>query len=161
MTARCLGVLLIFAAGVLLLLQLRRRSREEILFLQDMASALEQAETSIRFRRQPMPEIIADQSGRKYCGRIFSQTAQNLASGYTLQSAWNGATREIPWPQAAQALSALELSGDVRRISANLRASAAAMRELLRQRQAESREKQKISLALTASGCGLLVILLL
>ena len=50
MTARCLGVLLIFSAGVLLLLQLRRRSREEILFLQDMAAALEQAETSVRFR---------------------------------------------------------------------------------------------------------------
>ena len=50
MTARNLGVLLIFAAGVLLLLQLRRRSREEILFLQDMAAALEQAETSVRFR---------------------------------------------------------------------------------------------------------------
>ena len=161
MTARYLGVLLIFAAGVLLLLQLRRRSREEILFLQDMAAALEQAETSVRFRCQPMPEIIADQSGRKYCGWIFTKTAQNMASGYALQSAFSKAIRGIPWLQAAQALSALELSGDVQRISANLRSSAAAMRELLRQRQADSHEKQKISLALTASGCGLLVILLL
>ena len=84
-----------------------------------------------------------------------------MASGYTLQFAFSKAIRGIPWLQAAQALSALELSGDVQRISANLRSSAAAMRELLRQRQADSHEKQKLSLALTASGCGLLVILLL
>ena len=49
---------MILAAGALLFLQIRRLNRAEVLFMRDMAAALEQMETAIRFRRLPMPDML-------------------------------------------------------------------------------------------------------
>lgn len=161
MSAKLIGALLIFAAGTLLFLQCRRQSRGELLFLQDMASALEQMETAIRFRRLPMPDLLAEQAKRAYCGQVFMQVEQHMKSGSTLQDSWELAADTIPWKQEKSILAALELSGDAQRIGENLRLAALSLRDLACQRQAGRQEQQKMILALTASGCGLLVILLL
>ena len=161
MSAKLIGALLIFAAGALLFLQCRRQSRGELLFLQDMASALEQMEAAIRFRRLPMPDLLAEQAKRPYCGQVFMQVEQRMKSGSTLQDSWELAADAVPWKQGKSVLAALELSGDAQRIGDNLRLTALSLRDLVCQRQAGRHERQKMILALTASGCGLLVILLL
>lgn len=161
MSAKLIGALLIFAAGALLFLQCRRQSRGEILFLQDMASAMEQMESTIRFRRLPMPDLLAEQTKRAYCGQVFTQVEQHMKSGSTLQDSWELAADAVPWKQGKSILAALELSGDAQRIGDNLRLAALSLRDLVCQRQAGRHERQKMILALTASGCGLLVILLL
>lgn len=58
-------------------------------------------------------------------------------------------------------LQTLEWSGDEDRICLNLRRTAAQLREALSQFTSQHKQTQKLSLALTASACGLLVILLL
>lgn len=161
MITKVIGALLILGAGGGLLVQLWRQGRAEILFLQDMASGLEQMESAIRFRRLPMPELLREQTERPYCGSMFSVILQHMERGEPLQSSWVLSARSIPWPQAADALCALELSGDGRRIGENLRACADSLRAVLRCRQADKQQRQKMTLALTASCCGLLVILLL
>lgn len=161
MSAKLIGALLIFAAGALLFLQCRRQSRGELLFLQDMASAMEQMEATIRFRRLPMPDLLAEQTKRAYCGQVFTQVEQHMKSGSTLQDSWKLAADAVPWKQGKSILAALELSGDAQRIGDNLRLAALSLRDLVCQRQAGRHERQKMILALTASGCGLLVILLL
>lgn len=161
MTCKLMGALLIFAAGGSLLAQLSRQRSREMRFLSDMAAALEQMESAVRFRRLPMPELLREQASRTYCGKNFFQVIQYMESGNTLQASWVESVRTIPWPQAKTALLSLELTGDVRRICENLRACARSLRELLHRQRAEQREKQKTTLALTASACGLLVILLL
>ena len=78
MSSKVIGALLILGAGGGLLVQLWRQSRAEILFLQDMASALEQMEAAIRFRRLPMPELLREQAERSYCGSMFSLILQHM-----------------------------------------------------------------------------------
>ena len=97
MSAKLIGALLIFAAGALLFLQCRRQSRGELLFLQDMASAMEQMEAAIRFRRLPMPDLLAEQTKRAYCGQVFTQVEQHMKSGSTLQDSWELAADAVPW----------------------------------------------------------------
>ena len=99
MSAKLIGALLIFAAGALLFLQCRRQSRGELLFLQDMASAMEQMEAAIRFRRLPMPDLLAEQTKRAYCGQVFTQVEQHMKSGSTLQDSWELAADAVPWKQ--------------------------------------------------------------
>ena len=99
MSAKLIGALLIFAAGALLFLQFRRQSRGELLFLQDMAPALEQMEAAIRFRRLPMPDLLAEQTKRPYCGQVFTQVEQHMKSGSTLQDSWELAADAVPWKQ--------------------------------------------------------------
>lgn len=161
MTCKLMGALLIFAAGGSLLAQLSRQRSREMRFLSDMAAAMEQMESAIRFRRLPMPELLREQASRTYCGKCFLLIIQYMESGNTLQTSWIESVRTIPWPQAKTVLLSLELTGDARRICENLRACACSLRELLRRQREEQQEKQKTTLALTASACGLLVILLL
>lgn len=161
MSSKLIGVLLILWAGGLLLAELFRQGREEILFLQDMASALEQMESAIRFRRLPMLELLQEQTKRARCGEVFSLTLDYMQRGEALQDSWAISVRSVPWAQAAEVLSALDLSGDGQRISENLRSCAESLQAVLRQRRADKQQRQKIALALTASCCGLLVILLL
>lgn len=161
MSSKVIGALLILSAGSGLLVQLWRQGRAEILFLQDMASALEQMEAAIRFRRLPMPELLREQTERPYCGSMFSLILHHMERGEPLQDSWALSARSIPWEQAADTLCALELSGDGRRIGENLRACADSLRAVLRCRRADKQQRQKMTLALTASCCGLLVILLL
>ena len=66
MSLKFVGVLMILAAGALLFLQIRRLNRAEVLFMRDMAAALEQMETAIRFRRLPMPDMLKEQEKRRY-----------------------------------------------------------------------------------------------
>jgi len=161
MSSKVIGALLILSAGGGLLVQLWRQGRAELLFLQDMASALEQMEAAIRFRRLPMPELLREQTERLYCGSMFSEILQYMERGEPLQNSWFLSARSIPWKQAVDALCALELSGDGQRIGENLRACADSLRGVLRHRQADKQQRRKMALALTASCCGLLVILLL
>ena len=161
MSSKVIGALLILSAGGGLLAQLWRQDRAEILFLQDMASALEHMEAAIRFRRLPMPELLREQMERPYCGNVFSLILRHMERGEPLQTSWALSARSIPWAQAANALCALELSGDGQRLGENLRACADSLRAVLRCRQTDKQQRQKMTLALTASCCGLLVILLL
>ncbi len=89
MSSKVIGALLILGAGGGLLVQLWRQSRAEILFLQDMASALEQMEAAIRFRRLPMPELLREQAERSYCGSMFSLILQHMERGEPLQDSWD------------------------------------------------------------------------
>lgn len=161
MSTKLVGSLLIFASGVLLTLLVRKQQREEYMYLQDMASALEQMETAIRFYRQPLPDLIQNAAQRAHCGYTFSLLSQLLKREETLQNAWQDATRKIPWESARDVLSGLELAGDMQRVSTNLQAAAGTLREIMRQRQSRKQEQQKITMALAFSGCGLLVIILL
>ena len=161
MSLKFVGVLIILAAGALLFLQIRRQNRAEVLFMRDMAAALEQMETAIRFRRLPMPDMLKEQEKRQYCGQAFAYVIQYMKSGKTLQDSWELSMKSILCERARDVLSALELSGDTQRLEENLRSASHALRDILRRTEAGRQEQQKMTLALTASGCGLLVILLL
>lgn len=70
MMGKFLGALLICGAGAWSLGQKWRQGREEERFFADMAASLEQAESSIRFRRLPV---------RTSCG---SKPREPLVDGY-------------------------------------------------------------------------------
>ena len=107
---------MILAAGALLFLQIRRLNRAEVLFMRDMAAALEQMETAIRFRRLPMPDMLKEQEKRQYCGQAFAYVIQYMKSGKTLQDSWELSMKSILCERARDVLSALELSGDTQRL---------------------------------------------
>ena len=161
MTIKLIGALLIFTAGGSLVSQTARQRNREMRFLSDMAAALEQMEASLRFRRLPMLELLQEQTVRPCCGQLFALIIQYMTSGNTLQNSWSRAVEKTPYPRIRTVLLTLELTGDAQRIGENLRTCARSLRELLCREQTEKREKQKVTLALTASACGLLVILLL
>lgn len=158
---KLLGALLICGAGALFLLLKGRQSRAELRFTGDMAAALEQMETSIRFLRLPVPELLQEQSKRGDCGRYFGYARGILESGLPLQESWEQAAAMIPWQRPREILLTLEWGGDTQRLCANLQRCGEEMRSLGREMQTLRREKQKLTLALTASACGFLVILLL
>ena len=106
-------------------------------------------------------ELLQEQAERSYCGSMFSLILQHMERGEPLQDSWILSARSIPWTQAADTLCALELSGDGQRLGENLRACADSLHAVLRCRQADKQQRQKMALAITASCCGLLVILLL
>lgn len=161
MMGKLLGALLICGAGALFLLLKGRQSRAELRFIADMAAALEQMETSVRFRRLPVPELLREQSRRGDCGLYFDQVRIMLKSGLPLQESWVQAVGNIPWQRPREILLTLEWGGDTQRLCANLQRCGEEMRSLGREMQTLRREKQKLTLALTASACGFLVILLL
>ncbi len=161
MIGKLLGALLICGAGAWGLAQKWRQGREEERFFADMAASLEQAESSIRFRRLPVPDILREQAGRTTCGWLYSQVIQHMKRGVPLQDSWTRCASAIPYNAPKTILLTLEWSGDQERICLNLRRTAAQLREALGQRTSQRKQTQKLSLALTASACGLLVILLL
>lgn len=161
MMGKLLGALLICGAGAWSLGQKWRQGREEERFYADMAASLEQAESSIRFRRLPVPDILREQARRATCGWIYSQVIQRMKRGVPLQESWTRSVADVPYKSPKTILQALEWSGDEDRICLNLRRTAAQLRETLSQLTSQRNQTQKLSLALTASACGLLVILLL
>lgn len=161
MIGKLLGALLICGAGAWGLEQKWRQGREEERFIADMAASLEQAETSIRFRRLPVPDILQEQVQRASCGSLYSEVIQHMKRGVPLQDSWTRSAAAVPYNAPKTILLTLEWSGDEERICLNLRRTAAQLRETLSQLTSQRKQTQKLSLALTASACGLLVILLL
>ena len=129
MMGKLLGALLICGAGAWSLGQKWRQGREEERFFADMAASLEQAESSIRFRRLPMPDILREQAQRTACGWIYSQVIQHMKSGVPLQESWTRSVTDVPYKSPKTILQTLEWSGDEDRICLNLRRTAAQLRE--------------------------------
>ena len=161
MMGKFLGALLICGAGAWSLGQKWRQGREEERFFADMAASLEQAESSIRFRRLPVPDILREQAQRTTCGWLYFQVIQHMKRGVPLQESWTRSITDVPYKSPKTILQTLEWSGAEDRICLNLRRTAAQLRETLSQLTSQRKQTQKLSLALTASACGLLVILLL
>lgn len=161
MMGKFLGALLICGAGAWSLGQKWRQGREEERFYADMAAALEQMETAIRFRHLPMPALLREQGERTACGFFFIHILQCMKRDMPLQISWIKSTENIPFEGLRTILLTMELTGDVSRLCANLRRCAEEVRQALRETAARRGQRQKLSLALTASACGLLVILLL
>ncbi len=161
MIGKLLGALLICGAGAWGLGQKWRQGREEERFIADMAASLEQAEASIRFRRLPVPDLLREQAQRTTCGRLYSDVIQHMKRGVPLQDSWTRSVAAVLYKSPKTILQTLEWIGDEDRICLNLRRTAAQLRETLGQLAAQRKQTQKLSLALTASACGLLVILLL
>lgn len=161
MIPKLIGVLLLGFAGASVFRKQIKKQKQEIHLIEDMAAAIEEMESAIRFRKLPMPALLEKEMGRPYCGKVFSNILQYLQIGIPLQTSWENSMEEIHQEDLRQAISALELSGDEQRVTANLQMCAKNLRTILHRRLLQKGQQQKMTLALTVSGFGLLVILLL
>lgn len=161
MTVRFLGAVLLMGAGFGLFLQISCRRKKDIEWIEDLAAALEEMESVIRFRRMPLPDLLLIESSRMKCGTLFLSVWEHLERNIPLQDAWKKTMQEIHDNTVRECVVSLELGGDMQRITENLQYTAKRLRQILLQRLTDRHQQQKTTLALTISAFSLLVILLL
>ena len=136
-----------------------RRRRCEL--LQELSAALLEMEASVRWKRQALPEMIAEQAERPLCGHYFAAILDTLAQGVSLPGAWAQVFSTIAPKEAADCLCQVTLSGDETHLMGNFRFAAESLQRLHREMREKERQEGKLRLSLLFSGVGMLIILLL
>lgn len=154
------AVLILLSAATYLLSAFRQRQKQEKL-VQDILDAIEQIATLIRWENRPLPDSIERQTQRGSAGRYFEKVMQYLKSGMPLQTTWNQVFSAIKPEEVSTILCGVLLSGDSAFLQARLSNAAEQIRAFQRKTREIQRERQKLQTALTLSGAGLVVILLL
>lgn len=155
------GALLVLAGSLYIAAADIRGRRRTLMLLQELAAALSEIEASIRWKRQLLPGVIAQQAERPLCGTYFAAVSEGLAQGLPLQSAWEKAFSPLQPRPAADCLCRTELSGDETHIMGNLHLTAESLRQLRQELHEGQRQEEKVRLGLLFSGAGMLIIFLL
>ena len=156
-----LGAVLILAAGGSFCWHHIRCQRQQVLAIQELIGALQQMETEIRWRNTSLPEAIGLQSERPYIGSAFAEILQGMKGEFPFQKVWESAFEALQPKQAAEIICRISLSGDAQQIMQSLHGCAAQLQEVCCQLQQSRKDGEKLYLAATFSGTGLLVILLI
>ena len=158
---RATGAVLILVSAATYLLSAFRMQQKQEKLVQDILDAIEQIATLIRWENRTLPDSIEHQTQRGSAGQYFENVTQFLKGGTPLQVAWNNVFSTIEPGEISTILCGVLLSGDSAFLQARFSNAAEQIRAFQRMTQEKQRERQKLRMALTLSGAGLVVILLL
>ena len=156
---KLLGGALVATAAALLYGRLCATARERITMLQDCQAALEDIAAGIRWLKLPLPELIRRQTARPNCGVLFRQIEDALASGVSLDKAWQAAFSGTE--PAAHILCRMEFGGDEAHLLRQLDYVAGQIEREATQLKQKEQAVRRVRLGALFSGAGLLVILLM
>ena len=134
--------------------------RQELNLLRDIIAALGTLESSIRWKKLPLPDGIRELAARQISGNYFAEIDHLVTGGSTLQKAWNKVFREID-PESADILCRMEWQGDTEQIEGCLRHCAEQLKAQQTERQSSLHQRERLCGAATLSAAGILIILLM
>ena len=154
------GAALVLAGGWVVWRQYTRTLRREVALLEDFAAALTLLAGEIRWRLLPLPEGIRQLEERKLTGSYFRRVVESLTGGNTLQESWGSAFSDIPWEWAAL-LCRMEWTGDAQQLQRSLLWIARQLDERRSAAREELHQREKLCAAVSASGAGLVILILM
>ena len=154
------GIILVLAGSTWIAAADLCSRRKALTLLQELAAALNEMEACVRWKRETLPNIIAQQTERPLCGAYFSVVLDGLQGGLTMESAWKQAFAQLQPREAGECLCRVELCGDEQHLMGNLHLASETLRQLRREWKENQREEEKLHLAMVFSGAGMLIILL-
>ena len=134
--------------------------RQEINLLRDIIAALGALESSIRWKKLPLPDGIRALASRQISGGYFAEIVNLMTGGETLQNAWNSVFYTIN-PEAADILCRMEWQGDTEQIQGGLRHCVEQLAARQTERQNSLHQREKLCGAAALSAAGMLIILLM
>ncbi len=158
---KLLGCVLLAVGGGMLCVQRIAAQRQEIRLLRDIAAALESIEAAIRWQKLSIPRAIEQQKERKLCGEAFNSILCEMEIGTALHTAWQRTFRERVTEEMAEILCNMEWNGDETQITGNLNYAVQRLQVLASEKHARQPQREKLYIALSASGVGLLAIMLI
>ncbi|MBQ0038179.1 MAG: hypothetical protein KBS74_05845 [Clostridiales bacterium] len=158
---RALGIVMILSGSVWIAAADVRSRRRTLRLLGELEAALRDMETGIRWKRQMLPDIIAQQAKRPLCGAYFAAVSDGLRLEIPLQDAWQSAFAALKMQEARECLQNTELCGDEKRIMGNLNMAAEHLHKLHEELHAKQRQEEKLHLTVVFSAAGMLIILLI
>ena len=154
------GIALILVGCLYICYQFSRTCQRQQALLWDLAIALELLESSIRWKKLPLPDGIRELAARQISGKYFAEIDHLVTGGSTLQKAWNKVFREID-PESADILCRMEWQGDTEQIEGCLRHCAEQLKARQTERQSSLHQRERLCGAATLSAAGILIILLM
>lgn len=158
--SKIMGASLLGTACVLACWSVISDQKKRLGLLQGFADALERMEGLIRWQRLSVPRVLTAESGRQPCGEYFRKVRDMVKSGQTLQCAWQKVFSAFPEETGGDVLRALEWSGDTLQVTGNLRRGSAELRTAAAKLAQEQREKRRLYISLWASAALMLIIIL-
>lgn len=159
--SRALGALLILTAAASVLLTLLKRRKQSMALLSALIQDMERIAAAIRWKKQPLPQILEALSAEPYSGAYYRKITEMLKSDIPLHTAWNIAFSQLQSKNAAAVLCGITLHGDEEALLGSLLHAAESLREIEHSRRAAQREETKLYTASVLSGAGMLIILLI
>ena len=158
---KTVGILLVLAGSTWIAAEDMRSRRKVLALLQELANALDEMETYVRWKRETLPNIIAQQVERPLSGSYFASVLDGLKDGLPMESAWKQAFTQLQPREAGECLCRVELCGDEQHLMGNLHLASETLRQLRQEWKEKQREEEKLHLAMVFSGAGILIILLI
>lgn len=159
MRGKLLGAALLLAAALWTVITRLRQQRRQIVMLDDLATALEAMASAIRWQKRPLPEIIADMTHYSLVGEYFRNIADEVECEIPLQIAWNNVFSTFPIER--ERVLKLKLSGDAERLTGELQYVAEQLKECSERYRSHRQQTERLWMAGTLSGVGMLIILLI
>jgi hypothetical protein len=158
---KTLGLLLIFGGGLFCWLTDTRRKRAEIRCVDGWIAALERIESEIRWKNEALPDILRGFDGGDSVARSMKAMLAQTGEDCPLQAAWARVTAPLQPQRLGEILAATSLGGDTESLTGNLLYSRNQLKEYAKALREKEKEYDRLHLAVTLSGAGMLVILLL
>lgn len=153
------GALLIIAASLLLCRERFARQRQKLLYIEDLAQALSDMASAVRFSGLTIPDAMAQQQIRLWCGGLFTAASQGYEQGTALPESWQAAIDGLDW-EVKRVLQTLSWQGDREKLLGELQRGAETLRETEARWREVMRSRRKVQLA-GALSLGLLLMILL
>ncbi|MBE6989380.1 MAG: hypothetical protein E7426_01370 [Ruminococcaceae bacterium] len=154
------GVLLVLLGGVGVWGRFSRTLRRDLALIRDLSTALALLESSVRWKRLPLPQAIKELAGRDISGKYFSEIEISLKSNIPLQVAWCRTFCRLPH-ELADILCAMEWSGDAQQLQGSMHYAAQQLAGLYGRRREALGQQEKLCAAATFSAVGLLIVVLI
>lgn len=156
---KVLGALLILAGSGVICVRKVGGNRKQLTGLRQWIASLELMESEIRWKNTPLPDILHSLTGQMLIGPVIQEICRR--KDCPLQEAWTVGTQKVQPPEASEILGHLKLTGDEERLLSSLHYASEQLKRLLTEKKKSQRDSEKLCLAVSFSGAGLLVILLL
>lgn len=155
------GAVLILAAAVISLAFYLQKRRLGIELLLELSRDMDHIAAAIRWKKQPIPEILDAFSAQPYSGEYYKRILDMMQSNIPLHTAWNLVFSQVQPKSVASVMCGISLSGDETAVLGSLGCASESLREMHLSQKAVQREKTKICIASVLSAAGMLIILLI
>lgn len=133
--------------------------RRALALLWDTSEALELLKSSVRWKKIPVPQGIAQLSRRDPSGVYFKKVLEYLESNMPLQQAWCNGFSDFPG-ESGDAIRAMEWGGDEAQVLGALSYLSRFIRAQGEVQREELRRRQKLSAVATLCLSGMLIVIL-
>lgn len=137
-----------------------RQLREQQLLLWELAAALGEMESAIRWQRTPVPQILEKMQERGRCGDWFGRVLQKLRSDMPLQQCWDTTFADMEDTEIGEAVRRVQWNGDSERLIGALAHCREELETLHGRRAEEIRQKKRVTSGAVLCAAGLVIILL-